>query len=179
MFPLIKRWHTYTCINMCTTSWAVLVVLSTAPADKHVTPCTLNCVHTWAVHRAEVYTTSQHPQTTIGLHVQDQPSCIPYLCLAVDWTVVLSVGSCKCVMPRQTRAWPGGCIRHRPLHLLVTWHSRCCQCQHRLQVNLHMSLVCIITIGPASSSSLGGRLAPPTFLNSQYLFLNKKRHDST
>ena len=27
--------------------------------------------------------------------------------------------------------------------------------QHRLQVDLHMSLVCIVTIEPASSSSLG------------------------
>ena len=35
--------------------------------------------------------------------------------------------------------------------------------QHRLQVNLHTSLVCIITIGPAGSSSLGDAGAPRVF----------------
>ena len=35
--------------------------------------------------------------------------------------------------------------------------------QQRLQVNLHISLVCIKTIGPASSSSLGGAGAPRDF----------------
>ena len=28
----------------------------------------------------------------------------PLFCLAVDWTVVISVGSCKCVITRETRA---------------------------------------------------------------------------
>ena len=35
--------------------------------------------------------------------------------------------------------------------------------QHRLQVNLHTSLVCIITIGPAGISSLGDAGAPRVF----------------
>ena len=43
--------------------------------------------------------------------------------------------------------------------------------QHRLQVNLHISLVCIITIGPASSLGLGGAGTPWVLLNSKYLFL--------
>ena len=41
--------------------------------------------------------------------------------------------------------------------------------QPRLQVYLHMSLVCIITIEPASTSSLGGAGAPRVFLNSKDL----------
>ena len=40
--------------------------------------------------------------------------------------------------------------------------------QHRLQVNLHMSLVDIITIGPTSSSSLGGA-APHEFFKLEIL----------
>ena len=35
--------------------------------------------------------------------------------------------------------------------------------QHILQVNLHISLMCIITIKPASSSCLGGAGAPQVF----------------